>query len=161
LKGVESTVLWGGRRFADEAVVMAVVYPCGRDVAFHRGLLQVGPDTTAEMGRWLRQQGMRGLVQVHTHPGAWTGHSDTDNDFPIASSDGFVSLVWPHFAAAPVQSIQDLGVHQLRQGRWHDVAGAEAEQLLRIVESEAMTWAPPETFGPSAPNGQGTSRGHE
>lgn len=161
LKEVESTVLWGGRRFGSEAVIMAVTYPCGRDVAFRRGFLQVGADTTAEMGRWLRQQGMRGLIQVHTHPGGWTGHSDTDNDFPIASSDGFVSLVWPHFAAAPVQSVHDLGIHQLRQGRWRHVKGAEAEQLIHIVESEAMVWAPPEANGPSAAQLRGGNRQHE
>jgi hypothetical protein len=142
LKGVESTVLWGGRRIGDEAVLMAVLYPCGHDVALESGFVHVGSDTTAEMGRWLRAQGLSALIQVHTHPNAWTGHSSTDDDFSIASSEGFVSLVWPHYGARSVTGIQDLGVHRLSGGEWHDVDGRDAEALIRIVESEATVWAP-------------------
>ena len=142
LKGVESTVLLGGRRFGDEAVVMALLYPCGSDVALEEGFVHVGSDTTAEMGRWLRAQGLTALIQVHTHPGAWTGHSRTDDDFPIASSEGFVSFVWPHFAASPVRDVEDLGVHRLVGGEWRDVVGEEARVLVRIIESESMVWAP-------------------
>lgn len=142
LKEVESTVLLGGRRFGDEALVMAVLYPCGADVVLEGGFVHVGSDTTAEMGRWLRARGLTALIQVHTHPGAWTGHSQTDDDFPIASSEGFVSLVWPHFAALPVQNVDDLGVHRLTGGRWQEVTGDEARALIHIVESEAMVWAP-------------------
>src|SRR6266850_1748286 len=78
LKGVESTLLWGGRRFGTDCVIMAAIYPCGRDVELTADYLRVGADTTAEMGRWLRAHELRGLVQVHTHPEKWTGHSPTD-----------------------------------------------------------------------------------
>lgn len=142
LKGVESTVLFGGRRFGDEAVVMAVLYPCGHDVVLQRGFVYVGCDTTAEMGRWLRAQNLTALMQVHTHPAAWTGHSQTDNDFPIASSEGFVSLVWPHFAVQPIHQIEDLGVHRLAGGQWHHLNADTASSLIRIVESESMVWTP-------------------
>lgn len=142
LKGVESTVLWGGRRFGHEAVVMAVLYPCGYDVALEPAFVHVGSDTTAEMGRWLRAQELSALIQVHTHPGSWTGHSNTDDDFSIASSDGFVSLVWPHYGARPVERVGDLGVHRLSGGEWHDVEGRDADTLIRLVESEAAVWVP-------------------
>jgi hypothetical protein len=142
LKRVESTVLWGGRRFGEEAVVMAVLYPCGHDVALEPGFVHVGSDTTAEIGRWLRAQDLSALVQVHTHPNAWTGHSRTDDDFSIASSDGFVSLVWPHYGERPIESIRNVGVHRLSGGEWHDVEGSDAEALIRIVESDAAVWAP-------------------
>lgn len=141
LKKVESTLLWGGRRFGDDAVVLAALYPCGHDVALERGFVHVGSDTTAEMGRWLRAHGLAALIQVHTHPGAWTGHSRTDDDFPIASSEGFVSLVWPDFATRPVHRIEDLGVHRLAGGIWQDIEGDDARSLVRIVESEALVWA--------------------
>lgn len=142
LKGVESTLLWGGRRFGNEAVAMAVLCPTGGDVSFSRGLVRVGPDTTAEMGRWLRAQGLRGLAQVHTHPGLWIDHSRTDDAFPIVSSDGFVSLVWPNYASLPIQQITEMGVHRLLDGRWHHYRGDRASQLVRVVESEASIWVP-------------------
>jgi len=141
LKGVESTVTWGGIRFGGDAVIMSLIYPCGRDVELHPGLISVGPDTTAEMGRWLRGHGQAGLIQVHSHPGAWTGHSATDSDFSVASSEGFVSLVWPDFARRPVDQPTDFGVHRLRGGRWTELKGTEVTALLRFVESEALIWA--------------------
>jgi hypothetical protein len=140
LKGVESTVLWGGRRFGNDAVAMAVLCPTGGDVSFSRGLVRVGPDTTAEMGRWLRAEGLRGLAQVHTHPGSWIDHSRTDDDSPIVSSDGFVSLVWPNYASLPVREITELGVHRLVDGQWHRYRGDRATQLVRVIESEASIW---------------------
>ncbi|PYO42408.1 MAG: hypothetical protein DMD33_09435 [Gemmatimonadetes bacterium] len=147
LKGVESTVTWGGIRFGEAAVVMGIVYPCGRDVELYRGFIRVGPDTTAEMGRWLRGQGLAGLMQVHTHPTAWTGHSGTDDDYPIASSEGFVSIVWPTFAQLPVRDAGELGVHRLEGGRWRELERAEVQQLVRIVESEGLIWAHSEDLG--------------
>jgi hypothetical protein len=142
LKGVESTVLWGGRRFDGDAVVMAILSPTGADVSFSRGLVRVGPDTTAEMGRWLRSQGLRGLAQVHTHPGSWIDHSRTDDDFPIVSSEGFISIVWPRYATLPARDVSDLGVHRLLGGRWRRYYGDEAATLIRVVESEAAVWVP-------------------
>lgn len=121
---------------------MAVLYPSGHDVALEPGFVHVGSDTTAEMGRWLRAQGLSALIQVHTHPNRWTGHSPTDDDFSIASSDGFVSLVWPHYGARPVKQIDDLGVHRLSAGEWCDLEGSDAQALIRIVESEAIVWVP-------------------
>ncbi len=142
LKGVESTLTWGGRKFGDEAVIMTIVYPCGPDVERRRGLVRVGPDTTAEMGRWLRDQNLSGLVQVHSHPGAWTGHSAVDDNYSIASSDGFLSIVWPNFAQRPVQQPTELGVHLLQGGRWVELTEREVRSTLRVVESEALVWAP-------------------
>jgi len=147
LKGGESTVTWGGLRFGDAAVVMGIVYPCGRDVELYGGFIKVGPDTTAEMGRWLRKQGLAGLVQVHTHPKAWVGHSGTDDDYSIASSDGFVSIVWPNFAQLPVRDAREWGVHRLERGRWRELERQEADQLVHIVESEGLIWAHPEDLG--------------
>jgi hypothetical protein len=37
-------------------------------------------------------------AQVHTHPGRSVAHSPTDDEFALAPSLGFVSLVLPYFA---------------------------------------------------------------
>jgi hypothetical protein len=81
-------------------------------------------------------------MQVHSHPSDWTGHSQTDDDFSIASSPGFVSLVWPDYAVLPARTIDDLGVHRLIDGKWRHLSGESARLLIRVVESEAMVWAP-------------------
>ena len=141
LKSVESTVLWGGRRFGDQAVVMSVLYPCGADVLMTPQLLRVGADAVAEMGRWLRGQDQRALAQVHTHPGAWVGHSPTDDDHTIATGEGFISIVWPRFATAPLPDLAGAGVHRLRAGSWERLSPEETLKTFRVTESEAMIWA--------------------
>lgn len=37
-------------------------------------------------------------AQIHTHPGADTHHSPTDDDYPVAPHTGFISVVLPRFA---------------------------------------------------------------
>ena len=142
LKGVESTVLWGGRRFGAEAVVTTVLYPGGWDVELGPGRVRVGSDTTAEMGRWLREHSLSGLAQVHSHPSDGTRHSSTDDDHSIASSAGFMSLVWPRYADLPVRNISELGVHRLVNGCWNRLPAADADALFPIIESESIIWAP-------------------
>jgi proteasome lid subunit RPN8/RPN11 len=38
------------------------------------------------------------VAQIHTHPGGWLDHSDTDDLFVLVPSPGFVSIVVPDFA---------------------------------------------------------------
>jgi hypothetical protein len=92
------------------------------------------------MGRWLRQQDIAALMQVHTHPDTWVGHSSTDDDFSIASSEGFMSIVWPNFAALPVTDAAQLGVHRLEGGSWRQLSAAQATDLIRVEESEGFIW---------------------
>jgi len=69
------------------------------------------------------------LAQIHTHPGA-AFHSKTDNDWPIVSQPGFISIVIPRFAQGDV-SLEDAWVGRLdERGRWHEVA---AEQSIEFV----------------------------
>jgi proteasome lid subunit RPN8/RPN11 len=38
------------------------------------------------------------VAQIHTHPGGWLDHSNTDDTFVLIPSPGFVSIVVPNFA---------------------------------------------------------------
>ena len=40
-------------------------------------------------------------AQVHTHPGS-AFHSETDDNWPVVSQPGFVSIVVPNFASGPI-----------------------------------------------------------
>ncbi len=67
-------------------------------------------------------------VQVHTHPGQ-AFHSATDNEWPIVSQVGFVSIVIPDFAAGD-PSLEKAWVGRLQaDGNWRHLASA-AEAVI-------------------------------
>jgi len=62
-------------------------------------------------------------VQVHTHPGE-AFHSETDNEWPIVSQVGFVSIVIPDFASGE-PSLDSAWVGCLQaDGKWRRLASA-------------------------------------
>jgi hypothetical protein len=65
-------------------------------------------------------------VQVHTHPGE-AFHSATDDQWPIVSQEGFVSIVIPDFAAGE-PSLDRAWIGSLQaDGKWrHLASGTEA-----------------------------------
>lgn len=59
-------------------------------------------------------------AQIHTHPGA-AFHSKTDDDWPIVSQSGFISIVIPRFAQGAV-SLEEAWIGRLNdRGRWERV----------------------------------------
>lgn len=73
-------------------------------------------------GFWLRlgreKIGIR--VQIHTHP-AEAFHSQTDDEFPIIHTPGFLSLVIPDFALGPVGFERAYLTEIQANGRWQRV----------------------------------------
>ena len=62
-------------------------------------------------------------AQVHTHPGR-AFHSPTDDEFPIVSQPGFISVVIPGFARGE-ETLDGAWVGRLRpDGEWQRLPGA-------------------------------------
>ena len=90
----------------------------------------VHPDHTASVlgyavdGAWLTRfsfdladRGVTAVAQVHTHPGMSVDHSETDDEFVLVPSAGFLSIVVPDFARDFTSS--RWGIHVLEpSGRW-------------------------------------------
>jgi len=63
-------------------------------------------------------------AQVHTHPGE-AFHSATDDNWPIVSQEGFLSIVIPEFATGET-SLKNAWIGQLGgDGNWNRVASPE------------------------------------
>jgi hypothetical protein len=59
-------------------------------------------------------------AQIHTHPDL-AFHSATDDQFPVVSQPGFISIVIPNFAMGKI--LDDVWVGRLgTDGRWRAVA---------------------------------------
>jgi hypothetical protein len=68
-------------------------------------------------------------AQIHTHPGS-AYHSATDDEFPVVSQPGFVSIVVPNFAIGPIDfNTYWFGSLQM-DGSWRK---ADPTTILRII----------------------------
>src|SRR4051812_9313461 len=63
-----------------------------------RGWYEIDGAWITEFFMDLRATRRTARAQVHTHPGAFVDHSTTDDCYPLAPGEGFVSIVVPHFA---------------------------------------------------------------
>jgi hypothetical protein len=80
---------------------------------------------------WKRLAASRRSVkaQVHTHPGP-AFHSPTDDEWPIVSQAGFLSIVIPDLAAG-APSLENAWVGRLMaDGKWHQLASADEAVVL-------------------------------
>lgn len=107
----EAFVVWGGKLDQREPTrlnITSALVPAQTATSSERGLLvTVHGDALFAVNRRLYERGELLVGQIHTHPGA-AYHSDTDNDFPLVTLVGGLSLV-----------IHDFARHQMRQqDRW-------------------------------------------
>jgi hypothetical protein len=95
----EAFVLWGGMVSDDrlEVAVTSAELPEQTASSTADGLLVVvGGDALFEVNKHLHRRGELLVGQVHTHPGA-AYHSPTDDDYPLVTLIGALSLVIPEF----------------------------------------------------------------
>lgn len=116
----ECLVYWTASHGSD--AVAAVVHPLHRA---SRGGVVVDGAWATRFFVVLAQEGMSAIAQVHSHPGAYVGHSLTDDEHALVSSAGYVSIVIPHFADSDSRS--GWGVWQIDP----DGAWVSAQRVIR------------------------------
>ena len=90
----ECVVYWLARQ-SDPDRVVEVAHPRHTSSAF--GYAVDGGWLTEFFFR-LADDGLTAVAQTHTHPGECVDHSNTDDEFVLVPSPGFVSIVLPDFA---------------------------------------------------------------
>lgn len=120
----EGLVLWLGRRVGEDTIISAVATP---KVRHTRGSVRLGHYAMGLASKAARRVGLSLLVQVHSHPGADTRHSDGDDEMVLLPFEGSFSLVVGLYGDQPIEPSDKLGLHQFQDGRWvlvRPVAGA-------------------------------------
>ena len=122
----ECVVYWTGPREVPGAVdeVVRPAHRAGPD------WYEVEPDWITSFFLELRRERRTARAQVHSHPmRAW--HSCTDDQYPLASSPGFYSLVVPNFGNGPA-GLDGVYLVELRaDGTWVErEPDAEIRQTL-------------------------------
>lgn len=113
------------------AVATTAVFP---ETATAWGNYRIDADAMSRAGKHLRSLGLLRLAQMHSHPSAWTGHSDYDDAYSFSRRDGAVSIVVPHYGAC-APGLHDCGVHVCRDGRWVELAIGEIDTHVCVIPS--------------------------
>ncbi|MBA7573889.1 hypothetical protein ES708_15690 [subsurface metagenome] len=82
----------------------------------------------------LNKKNYSAIAQLHTHPnGAF--HSCIDDEFPILTLPGSLSIVIPDFANLPIKSsLNEMVVYRLIFNEWKLQSKKEVKILFKIVE---------------------------
>lgn len=74
----------------------------------------------------------RVVADVHTHPGVWVQQSHIDQDNPMVARSGHIALIFPNYAAQPIE-VRQVGVHEyLGDGGWRSWFGREATRKVYV-----------------------------
>lgn len=120
-EGYELFVLWTGVARDQTLQVRTCHVPRQTSRKTRRGLLvRVDGQALHELNVWLYEHGEILAAQVHAHP-TDAYHSDTDDEFPIVTSLGGLSLVVADFARHGVLTPQS-AAYRLSTSGWVPVA---------------------------------------
>lgn len=116
----ECAVYWTGS--THENAVDGVDHPLHARSRFG---YEVASNWLTQFWKHLRESKRSIKAQVHTHPGR-AFHSDVDNQWPIISQAGFLSIVIPDFATGEA-TLDGAWLGRLREdGTWQQVTPIEA-----------------------------------
>jgi hypothetical protein len=127
--GYELFVLWTGHLDQDSFEVEHAYVPRQRSYKMRDGLcVRVEADELHELNVWLYEQRQQLGIQIHTHPRR-AYHSDTDDEFPIVTTLGGISVVVPRFCRS---GLSDPGtmVYRLTPRGWLELDRASALSLV-------------------------------
>jgi hypothetical protein len=120
----ECVVYWTGP--ASEALVDGFEHPVHRRSPFG---YEVDDGWLTEFWKRLAASSRSVKVQIHSHP-AEAFHSKTDDEWPIVSQPGFLSIVVPDFATGAA-SLDTAWIGRLQvDGTWRELASASEAVMV-------------------------------
>jgi len=130
-RGCEGFALWLGEVDGPRATVVELMTPPQRSIKSEGGVgYFLEPETLFTLNRYLSKSGLRLIAQVHSHPGE-AYHSQTDDDYAIATKEGNLSLVVPYFARGPAE-LGAWAIYRLQNGSWLELPGHRVRDLFRV-----------------------------
>jgi proteasome lid subunit RPN8/RPN11 len=132
-RGLEGFVLWAGRVHGNTIRVEHVLVPRQTGLRTHSGVcVYVDGPELHRINVLLYDQQLRLVAQVHSHP-TDAYHSDTDDEFAIATILGSLSFVIPDFAARPFD-LSDCAVYRLFPYGWTEIPQEQVPVLIGVEE---------------------------
>ena len=122
-------VLYASEGVKEIGVVTTLTIP---DAYLSPGRFEVCAEAMSQAGKHLRADRLVRLVQVHTHPGEWVGHSRWDDAHAFSQLPGALSVVLPcHAHSRP--GLEEAGVHLRTERGWLQLTEDEIDRYLRVI----------------------------
>jgi len=130
--GREGMVLWVGNSDGKRFRITSLLIPRQRGLKTKDGVcVVVDADEMHRINVELFATGLRLIAQVHSHP-TDAYHSETDDEYAIATTAGCLSLVVPDFATRDFD-LSDCAVYRLdKNGGWQHVSPRKVKTLIAI-----------------------------
>jgi hypothetical protein len=130
----EGMVLWVGDALGDRFDVTHLLIPKQHGVRSDNGVcVVVDGDEMHRINVELFKSKLKLIAQIHSHP-TDAYHSETDDQFAIATTVGCLSLVVPDFAEGDFR-LTDCAVYRLqRNGEWKHLPPNRAAELIQIQD---------------------------
>jgi hypothetical protein len=129
-RGRERVVYWAGKDIGSSWIVSTCIAPRATTAA---GSFEVSAESNARVVMLLNELELVLLAQIHTHPGAWVGHSNGDNDGAFMPYEDFISIVVPSYARGGIWPLHMCGVHRFRGRVFLRLNKAEVERDFRLL----------------------------
>lgn len=100
--------------------------------AFDSGIIVFNGDGFIPLWKHCKENGLKVLADIHTHPSRWTGQSGTDKKHPMIAQSGHLALIVPNYATRWRQRLNGIGAHEFLGNReWKTWNSKEIIQLIK------------------------------
>lgn len=130
----EGLVLWLGHIDGLEAEVTQQLVPPQNPIRSESGVgYFVNDQTLLALNRFLSQQKLRAIAQIHSHPGR-AYHSAADDRYAIITKQGGFSLVVPNFGFGQI-NLASWAIYRLSRRQWVALTEAEKAKTFQVIET--------------------------
>jgi hypothetical protein len=131
--GLEGFTAWVGIQHGNRFEVKETVIPLQTAHRTRKGLyVLIDDDELFSLNRWLYENQLTLIAQIHSHP-TDAYHSELDDEIPIATTQGCVSIVVPDFARSPFE-LNKCAVFRLStENSWDEVPPSGVLDLIKIT----------------------------
>ena len=102
--------------------------------ALDTGIVRFGADGYVKLWKICQEDKLHVVADVHTHPGKWTGQSESDAMSPMIPQKGHMALIVPCFARNSRFGLRGAGIYEyLGNHRWRQWPAVSGKVRLTIV----------------------------
>jgi hypothetical protein len=130
--GFEGFALWAGVSAGQSFTVLQTVIPTQKGIKAEKGVcVRVESEELHRINVWLYEHGYTLIAQIHSHP-TDAYHSETDDEYPIVTTLGGISIVVPDFAQRSFM-LEECAVYRLMPADgWVELSAEEVNALIRV-----------------------------
>lgn len=132
-KSYEAVALFAGQVEGNKVFIKEVIYPMQKSSRSFYGLnYKVDGEELHRINLWLYKNKLKLVAQIHSHPKE-AYHSETDDEFPMITTLGGLSIVVPFFAKSPLNYLEWAYFRLLSETRWEELNLPEIKELIKII----------------------------